>query len=74
MIEREKHICINCRFYQKGAHYDCRENIDELVKDKDRPNFCEYFSLDQNAAMANEQSKKESSSKAEELFNSFFNI
>lgn len=74
MIEKEKHLCINCRFYFKGAHYDCRENIDELVKDKDRPNFCEYFQLDEKLLEKNEKAKKESSSKSEELFNSFFNV
>lgn len=74
MTEREKHMCINCRFYLKGAHYDCRENVDELVKDKDRPNFCDWFSLDENACAKNEQAKKESSAKAQELFDKFFNI
>ena len=38
------HSCINCKFYSPGSHYDCHETIDELVKDKDRANFCDYFS------------------------------
>lgn len=74
IVEKEKHICINCKFFLKGAHYDCRENIDELVKDKDRPNFCEYFALDEEKAKQNELSKKEKASSAEEAFNAFFNI
>ncbi|MCR4715295.1 MAG: hypothetical protein K5751_13070 [Treponemataceae bacterium] len=37
--------CKNCRFYEPGAYYDCRENIDELVKDKERANFCGWFML-----------------------------
>ena len=37
--------CKNCRFYEPGAHYDCRENIDELVKDKERANFCGWFMI-----------------------------
>ena len=36
-------ICLNCRFYSPGAHWDCAESIDELVKDKDRSNFCTFF-------------------------------
>lgn len=71
---KEQHTCFNCRFYSKGAHYDCRENIDELVKDKDRPNFCEYFSPDSDAILKSETEKKEKASKAEDAFNSFFNI
>jgi predicted RNA-binding Zn-ribbon protein involved in translation (DUF1610 family) len=38
-------ICLNCRFYSPGAHWDCSESIDELVRDKDRANFCTYFSF-----------------------------
>lgn len=37
--------CKNCRFYEPGAHYDCRETVDELVKDKERANFCGWFML-----------------------------
>ena len=37
--------CKNCRFYEPGAHYDCRETVDELVKDKERANFCGWFMI-----------------------------
>ena len=37
--------CKNCRFYEPEAHYDCREMVDELVKDKERANFCGWFML-----------------------------
>jgi predicted RNA-binding Zn-ribbon protein involved in translation (DUF1610 family) len=42
---KELHICLNCRFYTPGAHWDCRENIPDQVREKDRANFCDYFSL-----------------------------
>ena len=74
MTNPELHMCINCRFFLKGAHYDCRENVDELVKDKDRPNFCEWFSLDEKAAAENAALKKEKASSAEDAFNRFFSI
>jgi hypothetical protein len=38
-------ICLNCRFYSPGAHWDCAESVDEQVKDKDRANFCTFFSF-----------------------------
>ncbi len=38
-------ICLNCRFYSPGAHWDCAESIDEMVRDKDRANFCTFFSF-----------------------------
>lgn len=43
---RDLHVCLNCRFYRPGAHFDCAETIDEPVVDKDRSNFCDSFSVD----------------------------
>jgi hypothetical protein len=45
-------ICLNCRFYSPGAHWDCAESIDEMVRDKDRSNFCTFFSFRLAAAGA----------------------
>ncbi|MCR5614078.1 hypothetical protein [Treponema sp.] len=39
------HSCINCKFYSPGSHYDCHETVDELVKDKERANFCDSFNV-----------------------------
>ena len=41
--DRDLKICLNCRFYKPGAHWDCLETIPEAVADKDRANFCDYF-------------------------------
>jgi len=43
--KRDLKICLNCRFYSPGIHWDCSETIDEPVNDKDRANFCTYFSF-----------------------------
>lgn len=37
-------ICLNCEFYDPTAHYECREDIAEPVREKDQANFCDYFS------------------------------
>ena len=42
---RDLKICLNCKFYSLGAHWDCSETIDEMVRDKDRANFCTFFSF-----------------------------
>ncbi|MBO5137472.1 MAG: hypothetical protein J6B81_03125 [Spirochaetaceae bacterium] len=39
------HCCRNCKFYSPNSHYDCHESIDELVVDKERANFCDWFSV-----------------------------
>ena len=45
---KDLRICLNCAFYAPGRHWDCRETIGELVAEKDRANFCDWFSLLQN--------------------------
>jgi hypothetical protein len=42
-------ICLNCRFYSPGSHWDCTETIDEMVADKDRANFCTFFTFRDSA-------------------------
>lgn len=39
------HCCCNCRFYTPGRDNDCREPQAERQVDKQRGNFCEYFSF-----------------------------
>lgn len=53
---KDLHSCRNCKFYESGAHYDCRENVTDLVKDKERANFCEWFSARSEFGMAASQS------------------
>lgn len=49
---RDTHVCLNCRFYDPQAHRQCRETDVELVVDKEKRNFCEYFKLrDQSSSV-----------------------
>ena len=41
---KQTHVCRNCRFYEPGRPNDCQEPIAERVNDKQRANFCDYFS------------------------------
>lgn len=41
---RELRTCLNCRFYSPGSQWDCSESIDQAVREKDRANFCDWFS------------------------------
>ncbi len=36
-------VCLNCEYFDRDSHWQCRENIPEEVRDKDRSNFCDYF-------------------------------
>jgi hypothetical protein len=37
------HCCLNCRFYDRSAPKQCREPQAELVRDKEKANFCGFF-------------------------------
>jgi hypothetical protein len=41
--------CMNCRHHAPGQHNSCAEPEAEMVEDKHRRNFCEYFEFSQAA-------------------------
>lgn len=58
--KKDLKVCLNCKFYEPGAHWDCHENIPEQVIDKERANFCEYFVyVDRTDEKHQEKLKKE---------------
>ena len=43
LCHADLHVCKACDFYESGAHNDCRESSADMVTDKERANFCDYF-------------------------------
>ncbi|GHV94325.1 hypothetical protein AGMMS50293_06450 [Spirochaetia bacterium] len=43
---KDLRACKNCRFFLPGSRGDCSETNAEPVADKERANFCDWFSLD----------------------------
>jgi hypothetical protein len=41
---KDAKVCLNCRFYERAAHNECRETEAEYVRDKEAGNYCSYFS------------------------------
>ncbi len=37
------HSCKNCDFYDAKVYNECREPAADVVKEKDRSNFCDFF-------------------------------
>jgi hypothetical protein len=37
------HCCLNCRFYDPAVSKQCREPAAELVAEKAKANYCDYF-------------------------------
>ena len=43
-------VCLNCAFYDRSAHLQCRETITEAVTEKAHANFCDWFRPSTRAA------------------------
>ena len=52
------HVCKNCQFYDPKAYNECREPQADVVREKDRANFCEYFTPRQGGEAVQDQAAK----------------
>jgi hypothetical protein len=67
---RDLHVCKNCKHYDTAAYNQCRESNAERVVDKERSNFCDYFSFTDKSApgTAKADPKKDALKKLNDLF------
>jgi hypothetical protein len=49
---RDLRCCMNCLHYDVSRNSSCRETEAELVEDKTRRNFCEFFSFNRRSFVA----------------------
>jgi hypothetical protein len=65
---------MNCRFYLPGSRGDCSESSAEPPPEKDRANFCDWFSLNPvyRQAGAGQKTDQEKASAAKAAFNNLF--
>jgi hypothetical protein len=49
---RDLRCCANCRHYDARYNNSCRENQADPVEDKERRNFCEYFTFNREPFVA----------------------
>jgi hypothetical protein len=59
LCKKDLRSCRNCRFYLAGARGDCFEISAEPVADKDKANFCDWFSLNPKYRSESPGQKKE---------------
>ena len=63
------HCCLNCSLYDEYAQNKCREPGTEWVSDREKNNFCEFFTFRQSEAAADRlHAKEKSMAKLEGLF------
>jgi len=39
------HCCLMCRFYSQSSYNECTEPVAERITEKEKANFCDYFSI-----------------------------
>jgi hypothetical protein len=52
------HVCKNCEFYDPKAYNECRETSADVVREKERANYCDFFSPKQGALSVDDQKAK----------------
>ncbi|MBI3812015.1 MAG: hypothetical protein HY283_07405 [Nitrospirae bacterium] len=62
------HCCLNCRFYDKTVHNQCREPLAEWTANKEKANFCDYFVFADRAGSAAGNSPETARKKLDDLF------
>ena len=43
------HVCRQCEFYDPRAPQSCREPVADEVREKEKANFCGYFTINPSA-------------------------
>jgi hypothetical protein len=62
------HVCLNCEYYDPKAYNECREPQAERVLEKDKANFCDYFSPGGEGRSKADSKQDDAKKKLEELF------
>jgi hypothetical protein len=71
---KDLRVCRHCRFYLPGSRGDCAEARAEAVAEKDRGNFCDWFSLDSRFRLPGSGARKarDAAASAKSAFENLF--
>ncbi len=61
------HACKNCDFYDAKVYNECRETSADVVREKERANYCDFFSPRKGGASVDDK-KAQLRAAAEALF------
>lgn len=62
------HCCYNCLHHDRSAYNECKEPQADVVKDKDRSNYCDHFSPASTSRTSESAKKSDLRAQAEALF------
>ena len=61
--------CLNCLFYDRAVSKQCRETLAELVREKEKANFCDYFVFAEDRVAAQDAGGAKARKVLDDLFN-----
>lgn len=61
------HCCLNCSFHEVNAYNQCREPSADRVVDKEKANYCDFFSFGSNKSNQSDKAT-EARKKLDDLF------
>jgi len=64
----DTHVCRNCRFYDPKVYNECKETSADVVKVKDRANYCDFFQPTESVTGTAAKGKDDLLKQAEALF------
>ena len=56
--DQDLHVCKNCEFYDPKVYNECRETAADVVREKERANFCDFFSANQGLGSVTDEKAK----------------
>lgn len=62
------HVCRNCHHYDPKVYNECKETSAEVVREKDRANYCDHFQARSGNVTAANKAQQDLLSAAEALF------
>ena len=58
------HVCKNCEFYDPKVYNECRETSADVVREKERANFCDFFSPGIKTGLVDEKTRLNAAAEA----------
>lgn len=58
------HVCKNCQMYDPKSYNECKEPSADVVKEKERANFCDFFKAKESGDVVDAKAKLLSAAEA----------
>lgn len=52
------HCCLNCQFYDPKVYNECRETAADVVREKNRSNYCDFFNPQETGTAVVDEKEK----------------